>query len=155
ARAGITGPANFLTGVYGYAHLFGRGQLDAVQVTADLGSTWRLNQTMFKKYPSCGATQGMTELMLDLVHDLEPQPEAVAQVEVRLNPYCHRLVGHDWQPGDNLRVNAQFSAQYCVANAVARRSSTLAHFRPSEIPDPVVQKLISRIRCVGDPALDP
>jgi 2-methylcitrate dehydratase PrpD len=140
--------------VYGYCHLFGRGRLDARQVVAELGTTWRLNQMMFKKFPSCGATQGMTELMLQLVRDLELKPETVAHVEVRLNPYCHRLVGHDWQPGENLRVNAQFSAQYCIANAIARQSSQLAHFKPAQIVDPLVQGLISRIQCVGDPALD-
>lgn len=154
ALAGITGPAHFLTGVYGYGHLFGRDRLDAQQVVAGLGKEWRLNQVVFKKFPSCGATQGMTELMLQLVRELELQPQTVAHVEVRLNPYCHRLVGHAFELGENPRVNAQFSAQYCIANAIARQSSKLQHFRPAEIPDPLVQGLIGRIRCVGDPALD-
>jgi 2-methylcitrate dehydratase PrpD len=154
ALAGITGPANFLTGVYGYGHLFGRDRLDADQVVSGLGTQWRLDRVVFKKYPSCGATQGMTELVLGIVRDLELQPEGVAAVEVRLNPYCHRLIGHDFEPGENPRVNAQFSTQYCVANAIARQSSTLHHFRPAEIADPLVASLIKRVRCIGDPALD-
>jgi 2-methylcitrate dehydratase PrpD len=154
ALAGITGPANFLTGVYGYRHLFGRDRLDLDQVVAGLGSQWQLDRVVFKKYPSCGATQGMTEIVLQLVRELELRPDSVAEVEVRLNPYCHRLIGHDFQPGDNPRVNAQFSAQYCVANAIVRQSSTLQHFRPAEIADAQVAALIKRVRCVGDPALD-
>jgi 2-methylcitrate dehydratase PrpD len=154
ALAGITGPTNFLTGVYGYGHLFGRDRLDLRQVVAELGTQWQLDRVVFKKYPSCGATQGMTELVLAIVRDLELQPEAVAEVEVRLNPYCHRLIGHDFQPGENPRVNAQFSTQYCVANAVVRQSSKLQHFRPADVVDPHVANVIKRVRCVGDPALD-
>ncbi|MEP7247573.1 MAG: MmgE/PrpD family protein, partial [Gammaproteobacteria bacterium] len=58
------------------------------------------------------------------------------------------------RPGDNPRVDAQFSAQYCVANALVRGASLLTHFRVAEIAAPEVQRLIGRITCVGDPALD-
>ncbi len=154
ALAGITGPENFLSGIYGYCHLFGRDRLEPQAVTIRLGEDWRANTMVFKKFPSCGATQGMTELTLQLVRELDLRPENVSRVEVRLNPYCHRLVGHPFQVGDNPRVDAQFSAQYCVANAIVRRDSKLSHFRPSETRDTTVQDLIDRVVCVGDPALD-
>ena len=154
ALAGITGPANFLSGTYGYCHLFGRDQLDAREMTARLGDEWRMNKMVFKKFPSCGATQGLTEILLQFVQELELTAENVSHVEVRLNPYCHRLVGHPFTAGDNPRVSAQFSAQYCAANAIVRQSSKVAHFRPAEIADPDVQKLIGRVTCLGDRALD-
>ncbi len=154
ALAGITGPENFLSGVYGYCHLFGRDQLQAQDVTAGLGSEWRTNAMVFKKFPSCGATQGMTELVLQLVRELQLRPEHVAKVEVRLNPYCYRLVGEQFRFGDNPRVNAQFSAQYCVANAIVRQASKLSHFSPPQIVEQSVQTLIERISCIGDPELD-
>lgn len=154
ALAGITGPVNFLTGLYGYCHLFGRDRLDAKQLVAGLGSEWLLDRMVFKKYPSCGATQGMTELMLQLMRDLGLRPQNVERVQVKLNPYSHRLVGHEFRPGENPRVNAQFSAQWCIANAIVRGSSKLAHFRPSEVVDPHVLAMIGRVSCTGDPALD-
>jgi 2-methylcitrate dehydratase PrpD len=123
-------------------------------VVAGLGSEWRLNRMMFKKYPSCGATQGLTELTLQIVGDAGVTPEQVLGVEVRLNPYCHRLVGHEFAMGDNPRVNAQFSVQYCVANAIVRGSSRLAHFRPEQVADPAVLQLARRVTAVADPALD-
>jgi len=154
AAAGITGPKNFLTGIYGFAQLFGRGKLDAQSVTDSLGADWRMNQITFKKYPSCGATQGMTELTLELVGEYGLEADDVAEVEVRINPYCHRLVGGEFRPGSNPRVDAQFNARYCVANALSRRASRLTHFRPDDVADADVAALISRIRCTGDPALD-
>jgi 2-methylcitrate dehydratase PrpD len=154
ARAGITGPRNFLGGIYGYAHLYGRGKLQPDDVVAGLGTDWRLNQMMFKKYPSCGATQGLTELTLQLARDHALTPGDVRGVEVRLNPYCHRLVGHAFQMGDNPRVNAQFSVQYCVANALVRGDSQLMHFKPEQVADPRVLELATRVSAVADPALD-
>jgi 2-methylcitrate dehydratase PrpD len=154
ALAGITGPANFLSGVYGYCHLFGRDRLDAQQATAGLGDAWWMNRIVFKKFPSCGATQGLTEILLQFVTELALTPEHVSHVELRLNPYCHRLVGNPFKAGDYPRVSAQFSAQYCAANAIARKSSKLAHFTPSAIADPALSGLINRITCLGDPALD-
>ncbi len=75
AQRGFTGPHQFLTGLYGYGHLYGRGRLDAQALVAGLGREWRLLRMMFKKYPSCGATQGMTELVLQAVHELDLRPQ--------------------------------------------------------------------------------
>jgi 2-methylcitrate dehydratase PrpD len=154
AAAGITGPQNFLTGVYGYAHLFGRDRLEPASLAASLGREWRMDEIVFKKYPSCGATQGLTELTLGLIAEHELPPDRIARVDIRLNPYCHRLVGGEFCVGDNPRVNAQFSAQYCAASAIARGSASLRHFRPDEIADSTVQQLIARVKCTGDRALD-
>lgn len=155
AQRGITGPSKFLTGIYGYAYLYGRGKLQPAEVVQDLGTEWRLQRMMFKKYPSCGATQGLTELTLQLVQELGLTSGNVKAVEVKLNPYCHKLVGHPFEMGDNPRVNAQFSVQYCVANAIVRGSSKLTHFRPDAVADPAVHALLARVSAIGDPALDP
>ena len=154
AQRGVSGPNAFLTGVYGFPVLFGRGRLTTEQVVGDLGRQWRLMQTMFKKYPSCGATQGLTELCLQAVQELAPVPAGIERVSVRLNPYCHRLVGHAFRVGPNPRVDAQFSARYCAANALVRGASKLAHFAPDAIEDPSVRALMQRVEVVSDPALD-
>ncbi len=154
ARRGITGPVNFLAGHYGFAHLYGRDTLDPEHVTHGLGDTWKLHNVVFKKYPSCGVTQGVTELTLALVSELHLKPSDVQAAEVRLPPYAHRLVGHPFQLGANPRVDAQFSAAYCVANALIRQSSRLQHFSPEQVHDPVLHEMIGRISVIADPALD-
>jgi 2-methylcitrate dehydratase PrpD len=154
ALAGLTGPVHFLTGVYGYPVLYGRGRLDPATVVAGLGDDWRLNRMMFKPYPSCGATQGLTALTLDLVAELGLVPAQVRQVTVHQPPYSHRLVGHAFKLGPNPRVDAQFSAAWCVANAIVRGSSRLEHFRPAAVADPAVLALASRVHTVADPAMD-
>lgn len=154
AQRGITGPANFLTGHYGYAHLYGRDTLDPETVVAGLKRDWKLRNVVFKKYPSCGVTQGVTELALSLVAELRLQPVDVRAVEVRLPPYAHRLVGHPFQPGANPRVDAQFSAAYCAANALVRQASRLHHFAPAQVHDPAVNDMVGRIVVLADASLD-
>ena len=56
--------------------------------------------------------------------------------------------------GDNLRVNAQFSLQYCVANALIRKSSKLHHFEESSVRDPDILPLAQKVRVIADPALN-
>ena len=154
AQRGVTGPSNFIGGHYGYAHLYGRGRFEVPGLARDLGHEWRLQRVVFKKYPSCGVTQGVTELALAMVAEDGLRAEQVASAVVRLPPYAHKLVGHAFRIGANPRVDAQFSAAYCVANAVARRGSRLAHFAPAQVADAAVQRLIERIDVVADATLD-
>jgi 2-methylcitrate dehydratase PrpD len=153
AKRGVTGPVNFLEGHYGYGHLYGRGTLDLEAVGANLGEDWWLHRMVFKKYPSCGVTQGVTELALSLVKD-GVEANQVRSVQVRLPPYAFKLVGKTFDPGSNPRVDAQFSAAYCVANALVRRSSRLAHFSPVQVLDPSLRSVIDRITVLADPSLD-
>jgi 2-methylcitrate dehydratase PrpD len=153
AQRGVTGPVHFLAGHYGYRHLYGRDTLDSAAIGANLGQEWLLHRMVFKKYPSCGVTQGLTELALALVAD-GLQAENVRSVAVRLPPYAFKLVGKVFDPGPNPRVDAQFSASYCVANALVRRTSQLQHFTPAQVFDPALQQMIERVAVIADPAMN-
>lgn len=154
AQAGLTGPKNFISGVYGYARLYAKAPDFEVAVGQGLGIYYQVLGTMFKKYPSCGMTQGATELALRLQQAQHIDAEDIGHIEVRVPAYGFKLVGHDFILGENPRVNAQFSLQYCVANALVREASTLDHFRPERIGDPDVLTLARRVSVIHDPALD-
>jgi len=154
AQKGVTGPINFIEGVYGYAHLFGRDKVNPATFASGLGRDYVLSRMMFKNFPSCGLSQGATELAIRATETLKLDADNVASAEVRLPPYAFRLVGHEFAIGDNPRVNAQFSVQYCVANAILNRSSRLKHFRPETVRSPKVNDLISRISVVSDSTMD-
>lgn len=153
AGLGITGPVNFLDGIYGYGALFADGVIEG-RFDDRLGKRFFLDDTMFKQFPSCGLTQGVTQLALEAVEKHALRSDDVATIEIGLPPYAHRLVGHDFVVGTDPRVNAQFSAQFCVANAILHGSSRLDHFRPEAVTDATIGRLVSKITVVADPALD-
>ena len=154
AKRGLTGPANFISGVYGYLHLFARNKRDADTIVAGLGETYLLKEMLFKRYPSCGCTLGPTELALQACKEEKLKPELVVSAEIRLTPYAYRLVGHEFSLGSNPTVSAQFNTKFCIANALVRGGSELSHFRKDAVGDPEVLGLIDRIKVVCDPDLD-
>ncbi len=156
AQAGITGPKNFLGGVYGYYNVYGKGLVDPGKALEDLGDRFDCEKILFKKYPSCGLTLGSTEIILNLMREPEGRDisaETVEKVEVKVPPYTYKLVGHPFEIGTTPRVNAQFSIRYCVANALLRGSSKLAHFEERAIRDPRLLELTRRVDVVVDPAM--
>ena len=154
AKKGITGPGNFIEGIYGYLHLYGKGLIAAEHITGGLGEEDRLTQMVYKKYPSCGATQGMTETLLRIMRDETLRADDVASVRLSLAPYSYRLVGHDFVIGDNPTVDAQFNAQYCIANILLRGSSTIHHFMEDSVRDPAILPYLSKISVSPDAELD-
>jgi len=154
AQRGITGPRNFLEGVYGYFHLYARDKYNPRAVVAELGERFELAKTVFKKYPSCGVSLSSTDAILELIEEKELVPEDVAEIDIMVTPYAHKLVGHQFKIGENPRVDAQFSIQYCVANALLRKSSRLEHFDEPSIREPKIMELINNIHVAADPILD-
>jgi 2-methylcitrate dehydratase PrpD len=154
ASKGITGPKNFLEGVYGYLHLYGRGLFKGEEILADLGKRYALQNIVFKKYPSCGLTQGPTDVMLRLMAEENISAEDIDQVQISVPPFAHKLVGHEFKIGENPKVDSQFSIQYCIANALVRGSSRLEHFEEKQVRDEKVLGLIKKIRVISDKAME-
>jgi 2-methylcitrate dehydratase PrpD len=139
AKLGITGPENWLDGHYGYFFLFGRGKADTEKAIDDLGKKWHVTDLNFKKYPSCGLTQGSTQLALDMQARHGFTGEDVERAEVLVPPFTYKLTG-EFKLGQNPKVDAQFSVGYCVANALFRPPVRLMHFEPEAIRDSAILK---------------
>ena len=154
AQRGITGPRNFLEGVYGYFHLYARDEYNPEAVAGELGKRFEMNKTMLKKYPSCGTTQASIDAIFSLMEEKGVTPEQVAEIKVTVTPFTYNLVGKPFEYGDNPRISAMYSIQYCVANALFRRSCIVRHFDESLVREPKIKELIDKIRVFPEPALD-
>ncbi len=154
ARRGITGPKNFIDGIYGYFHLFAKDKRNPGALIDELGDSFAMTRTIFKSYPSCGATISSTDAMLDLLREVSIKAEDVERIDIRVEPHTYKLTGHPFEIGDNPRVNAQFSIPYCVANALLRKSSKLHHFEESYVKDPKIVELAKRVHILSDPGME-
>ena len=154
ASMGITGPKNFLEGLYGYLHLYGRRLFKGEEILADLGERYALQNIVFKKYPSCGLTQGPTDVILRLMAEENVSAEDIDQILISVPPYAHKLVGHEFKIGENPKVDSQFSIPYCLANALVRGSSRLDHFEENQVRDEKVLGLTKKIKVIADEAME-
>lgn len=154
ADAGLTGPSNFLEGVFGYFRFYGKEGYDSGKLLEGLGEVFHLDKVAFKTYPSCGQTIAGTDGMLELIHRYDLKPEEVKEIRVAVTPYTYNMTGKDFSPGTNPRVDAQFSIKYCLANALLRRGSLLRHFDLDQVTDPRVLELTRKIHITPDPSLE-
>jgi 2-methylcitrate dehydratase PrpD len=154
AHRGITGPPNFLEGVFGYFHLYAGDRYDPAAIAAGLGEDFHLDKVAFKNYPSCGGTIAGTDAILRLMEQHRLTPGQVARVDVTVTPYICDMTGGPFKIGTNPRVDAQFSIQYCVANALLRGRPVIRHFDEDQVRDPRILDLVARIHVVSDAALE-
>jgi 2-methylcitrate dehydratase PrpD len=154
AQRSFNGPRNFLEGPWGYFHLYSKDKCDKAALVEGLGIRFELDKTVFKKYPSCGGTIACTDAIFSLMRENGLTPENVARIEVRVLPYFHKLVGAQFEPGENPTVNAKFSIQYCVANALLRRDAKLIDFDGAYVRDPRIAELVQAIHVIADPGID-
>ena len=145
ASRGITGPREFIEGVYGYLHLYGRDHVTGESIAAGIGADFRNDRLVFKKFPSCGNTQGPTQLVLDVMAEEGLTAGDLDHALFVVPHYIFKLVGHPFKVGSNPKVDAQFNIRFCAANALVRGSSRLEHFEEDAIRDPEVLRLAERI----------
>jgi 2-methylcitrate dehydratase PrpD len=107
-----------------------------------------------KKYPSCGTTQSSIDAILDLMKEKGVTHETLDEVKVRVTPFTYNLTGKPFAYGENPKISAMYSIQYCVANALLRKSCKLRHFDESSVREPKVMEVIDKIHVAADPALD-
>jgi 2-methylcitrate dehydratase PrpD len=155
AKKGVTGPANVLEGVYGYYNLFSKGKYDKNSLVENLGKEFLAPlYTMFKRWPSCGATLSLIDGALELKEKYKITPGDVSEVIATVGSYAYNLVGHPFKVGDNIQVNAQFNIQYGVSNVLVRGKPSLEHYTEKYILDREVQNFIPKVKIVEDKTID-
>jgi 2-methylcitrate dehydratase PrpD len=154
ARLGISGPRNFLEGVYGYFHFYAGDKYDPEAVAGELGKRYELGKAFMKKYPSCGTTQSSIDAIFELMKEKGVTHEALDEIKVRVTPFTQNLTGKPFQYGDNPKISAIYSIQYCVANALLRNSVRLRHFDEPMVREPKLMEIIPKIHPFADPTWD-
>ena len=154
AQKGITGPVNFLEGIYGYFHLYADDKYDSEKILKGLGTRFELNKTFLKKFPSCGTTGSSIDIALELLEEKSIDPADVFRIKVIVTPVAYNLTGKPFEYGENPRISAMYSLQYCVSNALLRKGCKLSHFDEPRVRDPGIMELVEKTSVFSDPALD-
>jgi 2-methylcitrate dehydratase PrpD len=150
AREGLTASETAIDGPQGYLAAFGGASgLDAA--LQGLGQRWQILESgiAVKPYPSCALTHSAIDALIDLRARHHLDPALISQIEVGVTRVVPSVLIH---PRPVTALERKFSMEFCAAAALADGQVTLDSFDDGP-PRPVVEKLMSNVSMVVDPAL--
>lgn len=153
AQKGFTADPAILEGPFGYARVFrGAAESDPEKMTENLGDPYEIVSIppIIKFYPSCRATAGCLDAILDLVNQHTFNTEDVVEVECRTSSHTPQILIHS-RP--QTALEGKFSIQYCMAIAIVDKEVGLRQFTDDKVQSPRVQELIKKVRFAHPPGM--
>lgn len=156
AAAGFSGPRTALEGEHGLL----RGYTDDPRPERLLEGLdvedLQLMHVSIKPYGCCRYCHPIIDAVLELRRAHRIRPADVASLRLGVLSAGWSLIA---DPPERVRdprntVDAQFSAPYAAAVALARGRAGLAEFREEALADPEVRSLLAHVECVRDDSLD-
>ncbi len=145
AKKGFTGVRDPLFSKYGYFALYCKSyQLDVL--TKDLGKHFYMDNTC-KPYPCCRSNHAAIECVLKLLQSHSIAINDIDEIVVDITPTARDFaVGQPFKIREVPQIDAAFSIQYNVANALLRKGAKLEHFTDEYIRDEKIADMVRKIR---------
>lgn len=150
ARKGVSGSTGLFEGKYGYFNLYERGNYDREELTGDLGKRFEGTQTSIKRYPCCRCNHASIDAMLTMIKGKDIKPGDIREIEVIVPEHVVKIVGKPFEIRSNPQIDGQFSLQYTVGAALARKNISLQDFEEEAVRDPAVMGLTKKIKITVD-----
>lgn len=151
ARRGYPGPTQILEAEDGGFCRATSDTFDLDEVTRDLGSIYRAEEVTIKPYACCGSLHSAVDGIFELRRHLE-RPDGIAKVILHTSGVVKTQCGFSFTPLSVLQ--AQMSAQYCLAAAIVDGQLLLQQFTEARIHDRRLLELAQRVEVVVDPEID-
>jgi 2-methylcitrate dehydratase PrpD len=148
AGRNLVGPANALTGPFGYAALI--EPLDLVRWLPDLGMRWLTEEVSLKPWP-CGRA---SHALLSAIGVAEVDVSDLQSLTAYVPPLVQRLVGRPVQPRMDPPY-ARLCGPYLAAMMFDEGRIDPRRFRVGEAPEPALLELAERITIDLDSNDDP
>lgn len=148
AQRGYTGEETILEAPHGFCDIYGNGKGDAESITRDLGASWDIVTDMaIKLVPGGHPHHADAEAAANAAREGDIKPDEVESI-VLSRPGVDALSG-PLHPAT--LIDMAHSPAYFMAAAVADRDFTWVHASPEKISDPVIHKLIDKVRVGPQP----
>lgn len=145
AQKGFTGARDPLLSKYGYFALYCKSyQLD--MLTKDLGKHYYMDNTC-KPYPCCRSNHAAIECVLKILQSHPIMVDNVHEIVVDITQRTRDFaVGQPFKIREVPQIDAAFSIQYNIANALLRKGTRLEHFTEEYVRDERITELVHKIR---------
>jgi len=149
AERGYTGEETLLETDHGFCAVY--GGTDGASITRDFGKSWDIVTDMaVKLVPGGHPHHALAEAAAKAAREGDVAPDAVEAI-ILSRPGMSALSGPR-HPAD--LIDMAHSPAYFLAAGVADRDFTWAHAGPEKIADPVIHRLIDKVRVGPQPTKD-
>jgi len=148
AEAGIDGPKDILTGMYGYLVLM-EGDYDLEPVWSQWGKVFRLSEVGHKPFPSGRLTHYAVDALQRLVSEHGFTAGDVASVRCEVPPLSMRLVGRPDIPEPEPNY-AKLCLGYVCATTLLNGTVNQYDFLPEALKRADVHDLAARVEVIED-----
>jgi 2-methylcitrate dehydratase PrpD len=154
AAEGFTGPATVIEGPSGLLHAYSSEPRPG-QATAGLGGGYEIMRVSIKPYACCRYNHGPIDCVLQLRRRVRSLDE-VEDIRLAILSGGALLVADPiaQKRAPKNVVEAQFSAPFAAAVALAHGKAGLAEYTQANVEDPRIRQLMARTSCYTDPELD-
>ena len=155
AKEGFIGPTTILEGRDGFLHGYS-DDADASKALEGLGDVFYINKSSIKPHACCRYKQGPIDCILKIVREHSLRPQEVEKVTVGVLKAGFNVVAEPEEQKRNPKnvVDAQFSMPFGAAVAIIYGQASLDEYTEDALGRPEIKELISKVRCVQDPALE-
>ena len=155
AKEGFIGPTTILEGRDGFLHGYS-DDADASKALEGLGDVFYINKSSIKPHACCRYKQGPIDCILEIVNEHSLRPQEVEKVTVGVLKAGFNVVAEPEEQKRNPKnvVDAQFSMPFGAAVAIIYGQASLDEYTEDALARPEIKELISKVRCVQDPALE-
>lgn len=155
AQAGFGGPATILDGRLGALRMFSDEPYPE-RLVADLGQPFQALRVSIKPYACCRYNHGLIDGVLRLRREHGLNPADVERVRLGVLSGGALLVAEPIEQKRAPRnvVEAQFSAPFAAAVALARGAAGFEEYTQENVDDPEIRSIMAATECFRDPALD-
>jgi aconitate decarboxylase len=148
AQAGLIGPHEVITGMYGYLPMY-EGEYDHVAAFESLGKTWQINRVSHKPFPSGRLTHGVVDGIQQLRKREGLKPEDVERMVALVPPLAHRLTGRPDIPDPEPNY-AKLCIPFVAATALLEGTVDVRHFKGDWLRNPKVHEIAAKVEPVED-----
>ncbi len=149
AKRGFTGEESLLETDHGFCAVY--GGTDGASITRDFGKTWDIVTDMaVKLVPGAHSYHALAEAAANAARTGNISPDEVDAI-ILSRPGVSTLSGPR-HPAD--LIDMAHSPAYFLAAAVTDHEFTWAHASPEKIGDPVIHRLIDKVRVGPQPTKD-
>nr|WP_010130656.1 MmgE/PrpD family protein [Microbulbifer agarilyticus] len=153
AGFGLVGPANFLSGDYGYFSIM-ESDGNAQSAFAKLGREWQIGRVSHKPFPTGRAAHGTLDALMQLRGEHGFAANDIESVQIEAPPLVRRLVDRPAQP--DMSVNyARLCIGYVAATLLLTGDVGVQAFDRDALADPVRLALAQRVRMCPSASEDP